>query len=299
MNKKRYFISLFLFFCAIRPTSAFSPQTALGVSPAIIEQVVEQKKIHTAKIFVFNVTNFPLPIKSSVRSFIPHLDASSWIEVDPADFILQPRERKEIKITIKPPNKTEPGGHYAVVYFQPLVPVENLSPQTAYLSARVGALIFLVVKGDMVEKAVVSDLKTVKFQEKSPISFQINFKNQGNIHLLPSGNVRIFNWQGKKIDELSLKPEIVLPKTARTFRAVWQKKYLIGKFFAAAQINYGSEHLKLQAGRIEFWVVPWLPLITLIGGLTIIIIFFILIRKRLFLAVKVLIGKEDALSEEE
>jgi hypothetical protein len=252
------------------------------------------------------VTNFPLPIKASVRSFIPKVsdealserekkifDASSWIEVAPADFILQPRERKEIEITIKTPKNAEPGGHYAAVYFQPLVPVETLSPQTAYLSARVGTLIFLVTKGDIVEKGAISDLKTAGFQERSPVDFKVDFKNQGNIHLLPQGIVEILNWQGKKIASVNLKPEVVLPKTAKSFRVSWQKKYLIGKFFAVAEVTYGSEHLKLKTERIEFWVIPWLQLVLLFILLTLIIIFFILVKTRIFLAAKVLLGKAE------
>ncbi|MCJ7829497.1 hypothetical protein MUP50_00185, partial [Patescibacteria group bacterium] len=163
-------IVAFLFYLVLTPVLAQETpnQSALGIAPAIIELVLDPGKRKETKVSVFNITNFPLPIKGHVKSFLPEnssdsseiFDASSWFKLEPSDFILQPRENKEIKIIVKPPLKAEPGGHYATIYFQPLLPVEVLSPQTAYLTARIGVLAFLIVKGEITEEASLDGIQT-------------------------------------------------------------------------------------------------------------------------------------------
>ncbi len=304
------FIAFFVFF----PSLVFSSQitfaqeqnqSALGIAPAIVELVLTPGKRSQTIISVSNVTNFPLPIKGSVKSFAGFeqesmevsmyseiFDSSSWMKIEPTDFILQPRERKEIKIIINPPLKAEPGGHYATVYFQPLLPVEVLSPQTAYLSARIGVLTFLVVKGDIQEKASLENLPRIPFRQFGPIDFKIPLKNEGNIHLNPSGEVLIKNIWGKEVAKLNLSSKIILPHTIRDLDFKWDKRFLLGKYHAQINISYGTEHQKLT-GEIDFWVIPWLSIILVFGVLTTILIFFIILRKRMGLALRVLLGKAE------
>jgi len=283
--------------------SAQPRQSALGVSPAIVELVLDPGQRSETTVSVFNVTNFPLPIKGSAASFtakedIPPgarnvFDASAWIELEPADFILQPRERKEVTISLTPPEGAEPGGHYATIYFQPLIPMEVLSPQTAYLTARVGVLAFLIVRGDIVEEASLGGIQTAKFRQFGPVEFVLPFKNEGNVHLLPSGEIVIADFRGREVEKLTISPVIVLPETTRELVVPWPKKYLWGKFTARTEVRYGSGPESLAGDPVEFWVVPWLPLVILLGLLTFLIIFYILARKRMGLALKVLLGRAE------
>lgn len=297
----KFFIFYLLFFIFAAPVSAEEAprQSALGVSPAVLEEVLgpgEEKKL---KIRVFNVTNFPLPIKGSVKNFTPNeeiseeakriFDASTWFKIDPADFILQPQENKEITVTILPPKEAEPGGHYATIYFQPLLPVEVLSPQTAYVAARVGVLAFLIVKGEITEKASLTDLTVPALQQFGPVNFKLGVKNEGNVHLLPAGQVTVWDWRGREVAKLPLTPSQVLPQTTKEFKFVWPKKYLLGRFRAQAQISYGAPQASASSSLREFWVVPWVPLSLVVFLLTGFGTFFILVRKRLRLALTVLL----------
>lgn len=100
---------------------------ALSVSPAILEVVADAGKPFTTVVTVTNITNVPLPIKGSVKNFTPNEDipqdpngifqAQNWFKIAEPDFILQPQERRKITVTISPPSKASPGGHYATIYF--------------------------------------------------------------------------------------------------------------------------------------------------------------------------------------
>lgn len=279
-----------------------TPQSALGVSPAIFELVLEPGTEKTETLRIFNVTNFPLPIKASVRNFTPKedipeeakktFDASAWFTLEPTDFILQPKENKIITVTISPPKEAEPGGHYATVYFQPLLPIEVLSPQTAYLTARIGVLSFLIVKGDIQEQASLTSWKTERFKQFGPINLNLQLKNEGNVHLLPAGEVTIWDWQNKEVVKVPLTPSQILPQTTKQFSFVWPKRYLLGKFLAQAQLSFGSEQQKLTSEKIAFWVIPWLPLTLAFFFLTLSSLLLIIVRRRLKLAWLVLLGRE-------
>ena len=284
-------------------------QTALSVSPAILEQVLDRGKKKETVVTVTNVTKFPLPVKGMVKDFIVSesfdsaqdkgiFDSSAWIKLEPSDFILQPLEEKKIKVTIAPPEKAEPGGHYATIYFQPMVPAEVLSPQTAFIAARVGILSFLVVRGEIIEKASVSELFVNKFQQFGPIEFRVSVKNEGNTHIVPSGGIIVTDFRGKEAGKISLTPAAVLPKTLRKFVLTWDKKYPIGKYLAKGEFLYGTEHLKMKTGPVVFWVVPWVPILCLTALLTTLVLFLTIVRRRIVLALKVLFGKAEVRGED-
>ena len=116
---------------------ALATESALSASPAILETVLELDKVTTTSVTIQNNTNFPLPIKGSVSAFLSTekineenkdtFNASRWFSLEPADFILQPNEVKKVEVTINPPKGAEPGGHYATIYFRPLIPQDAVS----------------------------------------------------------------------------------------------------------------------------------------------------------------------------
>ena len=298
-----FFFSLFFLSSFTKAEEEKPTQSALGVSQAMLELVLDAGQGRETTVSVFNVTNFPLPIKGMVKSFARAkgeminlgvdqqiFDASSWFQLEPADFILQPYERKEIKVMVLPPINAEPGGHYATVYFQPLLPEEVVSPQSAFLTARVGILAFLIVKGDIKEEASLGEIKTRTFHQFGPIEFKIPFQNEGNVHLTPSGEILINDFRHQEVEKLSFSPQIVLPQSSREMEANWDKKFLLGKFTAQINVSYGSEEDTLVRTMV-FWVVPWLLILITIFLLTLFVLFFILIRKRFILALKILFGK--------
>lgn len=284
-----------------------APQSALAVSPAIFEAVLDPGKTTKQKITVTNTANVPLPIKASVKSFTVNeevasenrgiFDASTWFKVQEPDFILQPKQKREVHLTITPPTDAEPGGHYATVYFQPLLPAEVLSDTTAYLTARVGVLAFMIVKGDIIEQAKpAGPLSTAKIQQSGPINFRFKVKNEGNVHLLPTGRVTIYDWRNREVAKLPLAPTMILPKTQKELTVTWDKTRSFGLYHAKLDLVYGSEHKPLMFVPASFWVLPWtVGLGILFGGL---MLFLALrYRRRLRRAWRELMGRSHKSAE--
>lgn len=279
-------------------------QSALAVSPAIMEHVLERGKATPFTVQVSNVTNFPLPIKAMVRSFTvqsaelekterARLDASSWFAIEEPDFILQPNQVRTVKGVIKPPADATPGGHYATVFFQPLVPQEVLSPSTAYLNSQVGVLTFLIVKGDVTKSATLSNpLQAPGLVRGGPIDFTFSIRNTGNVHIMPTGRVAIYGRDGAQVASVELPEGAILPDAAKDYTLTWDAAVALGNYRAELEVTYGEGDAKLPAASVRLWVVPWVEIIAAAAGGGIVVFITIKTRHRWGRAWRILRGKD-------
>ena len=283
-------------------------ESSLGISPAILELILTPGIETDTEIVVFNSTKFPLPIKSTVESFIANesfigsetivshdvFDSSSWFSVEPEDFIIQPNEEKVVTVKVFPPENAEPGGHYATIFFQPLIPEAFLSESATNLTTKVGALALSIVSGDIVESAEVASIEVPKLNQYGPVSLGTPITNTGNVHLLPSGSISIENMFTHKTTELAISPGTVLPKTQRVFKVDFGSKLMFGRFKALSHIKYGSSNKDLFTEETEFWVIPWILILVVITMLTGGILLYTIIGKNVFAAWNVLLGRADS-----
>lgn len=244
-----------------------SNKSALAVSPAIVEQVLTPGGTTSYKLNVSNLTNFPLPISGTVQSFTSLedivdvrkrqlYDASKWFVISEPDFILQPRQIREVTVTISPPRGSEPGGHYATVYFQPLLPEGALTPSTAYLSARVGSLAFLIMPGKLDERISVREFAAPYLDSSGPVPFTLQLENTGNVHLSPNSKLTVYDWLHKKTAEVTLNSGVILPGTKKTYTGSWEKPSGFGRYTATLTTKYGASKLTASTRTVTFWVLP-------------------------------------------
>lgn len=284
----------FPYFC--HPVFGQNNQSTVGVSPAIIESILLPNSSKRSTVYVYNLSENPLPIKSTVQKMIPQeeindnqeniFSSESWINIEPKEFILKPQERKEIKINIKIPKNAEPGGHYATILFEPLIP-QTSSTKSVGIATKVGILAFLVVKGDIVENCEIISFNTKKFWLSIPINLEITLKNTGNIHLLPRGKIVIRNLRKKIITVLPLNNNMVLPQTSKPINIEWTKNNIFGRYTAELELNYGSENQSLKSNSIVFWFMP-INYTLLFILLTLIVIYLTINKKKLKLVIKIL-----------
>jgi len=212
-----------------------------------------------------------------------------WITVEPAEFDLNPKEEKFIKFTITVPENAEPGGHYGTV-IAGAKGVTGPAAVGAAIAPRIGALVLLTVPGIMKEELVVKSFATPRnYFEYGPIPFAIRFENLGTVHIRPTGYVTVTNWLGKKVGDAEISPRNVLPGAVRKFEASLPGKWLFaGKYTATLTGSYGLSNIPLTPTVITFWAFPWkIGLVLLI-----VIILFILSRRRWLAAFRVLIKGE-------
>jgi len=99
-----------------------------------------------------------------------------------------------------------------------------------------------------------------------PMTFELNFKNQGDVRLTPFGKIIISNLFSKTVEEVTVKDWVVLRSSSRTQRAVWEPGFAFGKYTASAQIERGYNNLT-DVKTTTFYVLPVKILGGVLGGL--------------------------------
>jgi len=209
----------------------------------------------------------------------------SWVDPLPK-LLLIPREIKSMTATIHVPTNASPGGHYGVIRFTATAPsVEGGSGVS--LSASIGVLLLLTVSGKVNEGLKVDSFTvnnggspSTLFQS-GPLTFVERLKNEGNVHVKPTGQVSIVDMFGRKFAavNVNLPPGNVLPGSTRKFsqpldKTVIGTKRLFGKYTANLKLTYGTDN-KVLTSSISFWVIPY----KLIGGIILVLVAgFFLIR---------------------
>lgn len=248
-------------------------RTGLTVSPAIFEMTVEPGEVKEREFFVINIKDKPVPIVASIKSLHPveeiidpslsqSFNAASWIEMSESSHILSGKERRRLTAKVSVPANAEPGGHYATILLEPLVPVTTSRDNSAKVAAQVGVLVFITVKGDtVIDASFTKEPQISRLHTSRKVPVEVRVANTGNIHVLPTAKITVRNILGFTKDELPLKPRIVLPNTIKGFSTEWQGPRLFGIYSIQATGTYGSNQTELVGGRRFFVVVRWLPLI--------------------------------------
>lgn len=273
-------LSLFLIAVVFLPTQAMAAEagkTSLRLTPVIDELNVQPGEAQTSQVNLTNLSPLPLPVKGYARAFVATDEVGgsdypddqtpgavqSWFSLDQPDFILQPNQTRAINVKIQVPPKAEPGGHYATLFFESLVPTQNGADSSLYLSSRLGALYFFVVAGDIHTTGEISDFNTSSFHTGGPIEFKLAFQNSGNVHFKPQTKLVIKNLFGKKVGEVQDGGQNVLPGKLRRWQFDWKKPWLFGRYTARLEshITPGSPPIYKE---VSFWVIPIWQLLALI-----------------------------------
>ena len=206
-----------------------------------------------------------------------------YLKPEITEFTLKHGERMILPVEISIPEDAEPGGLYGTILISNNPPKSELETEkdTAKgqmrLISQIGTLVFVRVKGDVVEDGFLKEVKTgkieKKFYEKGPVSFAMLFENNGNVHLNPYGMVEIFNVLGKKVDEVEIKPFFAMPDSLRLAEVKWDKGMLFGRYTALVSINRGYQDI-IDQKSVNFWVIPWKIVLAALFGLFLIIWFF-------------------------
>jgi hypothetical protein len=167
---------------------------------------------------------------------------------------------------------------------------------------KVAALMLVDVSGDVNEELELTDFfisteqTTIRYDwiptnwilEGGELTFVTRFENKGSVHNKPAGFITITDGLGRELAKLPIDQRNVLPESRRVIETKWNPNGIVlGKIRAQVDVIYGSKNTPLFAAA-EFWMVPLAVLGPWIIGGTLGLIFIILFRKRLALALRVI-----------
>ncbi len=266
----------------------------LGIQPIRISHTLESGDSVSGVITLKNASDQSIKVDVEVQDFIPtpgtgdfHFvdraegvtSVRDWVTISsPDNFVFNQGESKQIPYTIKAPPDAEPGSHFGVAFF-----MASKIDDTGQLKVgtRVGMVIYVTVPGNFLQKGKILNFTAPKFIQKGPVDFKIKFENTGTVHFEPKGTIIITNIFGKKVGEIPVQGQVVLPTGVRDLTAQWNvASFLLGRYKAALEIKDGEGNV-LTAKSAAFYVFPIWYVLGFIAA--VIIIFFGLkfLRKRI------------------
>lgn len=251
-----------------------------------ITNVTASDLIYTSSVSDFSAKDESGSPKISIDDSLPATSSiRSWISVS-STFKLGSHQSIQLDATVTIPDNAEPGGHYGVISFSGSAP--EVSGSAVGLSASTGVLVLITVDGDIKENASMAEFfssqdgKQSWFFENGPVTFVTRVKNDGNVHIKPTGTIELRDMFGgltatMNVNKADSQEKIsnVLPNSIRRFESTYDKKWMFGRYTANLALSYGSKGQAI-VNTISFWVIPYK---LIIAGLFILItIIFILTR---------------------
>jgi hypothetical protein len=256
---------------------------ALEIAPPLLYLTVNPGQTVKTQILIRDISSGNLIVTGQVNDFVADGESGTpkvllnnnendpyslknWVSALPT-LELIPKQIKTLPVTLNIPANASPGGHYGVIRFTATAP--SLQGNGVSLSASLGALVLLTVSGKITENLTVQEFSvnhggtTGTVFGSGPVNFVERLKNNGNVHVQPTGQVTVTDMFGKKVGAVNVNspPGNVLPGSIRKFSepldsSVIGNKKLFGRYTAKLNVTYGTSKKALTAS-LTFWVIPY------------------------------------------
>lgn len=276
-----------IFFYLVSAVPAYGQEVrTFTIVPPSVQQALDPGGIKEGVMKVINDSSEPLTFTASVQDYIvedskgtpkvlpPNVlsnkySAASWIGVSPSTFTIAPHEKQILNYYVQIPNDARPGGHYAVVIFNPTNSA-GVEGSGASVETKLGTLFYLSVNGQIQQQSLVSRFFANSFQEYGPVKILTQIKNLGDLHVKPLGSIQITDIVGRTIQTEKLSEFNIFPTAMRDYENTVGKKLMIGRYKATLTAAYGKSNALPLIATVYFWVFPWK--VTLIALLAIVAI---------------------------
>ena len=276
-----------------------SAQTiSLSISPPILEAVIKPgEKIEQTyliensgsdTIISIDIYEFKeadktgvAKIGKSLKEYDP-LNFKSWFEIKepktiPGEKIkLAAKEKKEIKLSITPPENIENGDYYFTLVFRTELDDVFIKPESkaAISQAEIGSNILLTITKDGIinPKPEIKEFKAPKIIDSflGKLEYEIEIANKGNSFFKPVGKITITSSLGEKY-VLNLAPQNIIANSSRKINCIRDEqiipcqvptKIFLGPY--KATLMFQTEDKKVYEKTTKSFGIP----IIILGGLT-------------------------------
>ncbi len=255
MNYRLLTLSLLagLAMTSMASAQAMSLNGSVTLSPSKIELTANPGQ-HLRREFTIT-SQSPEDLRISLRfenlteGDAPKYPLTPYLSTAERAFILPAEGRVTVPIIINLPNDIPPGGFYGTALFSITSPTEATTGGKARVVTQLAPLIFLRVKGEVVESGSLID---VKFIDRT---FYLTYENTGNIYLNPYGTITVRNKLTKtESATLQVDPWFVLPGAMRIREVNLPESLSTGWYEANVKLNNGYAE-SVSEKTINFFVI--------------------------------------------
>jgi len=278
---------------------------------------VSSEKTMKVKIYPVDAVVSSQGVFNPLDEADPKKDIGAWIKMSESEVSLAPQETRIIPFTLTIPEDASVGDHLGAI----IAEKGELTPSgQAGLSikTRVGIRVWNTVPGEIVKNLQISNVSWEIINKKlSPKTttlekirtalglnkegfITLSLKNDGNVHLMPKGNIEIrdiFGGWVATLDNISLGTSALSQTT--TVPIKWEKPSLFGRLTAKITVLYGDN--QTATAEKSFWIIPW-TLIFIVILLAMIFVFGKLFWRLYYAKLKLkmtayTVGEKESLTE--
>jgi len=296
LKKLALFILFFILFFPLKTYA--QEQKGISVTPSILHLDLATDPAEYILTYT-NTTNSDINLLLSVKdfteledsyrlSFLEGKDAanykyslSSWISFENKNIQLAPNESKSVKVFIDKTRITK-GGHYASVL------AEIIQPRTGKqvdIKAVLSSLLFVRAStGNEVEDGKILSLRPDRDGVDYPESYVFRFQNNGNVHVVPYGIIKIYDILGNEVAKGIVNEDSLdaLPESIRRYQVNIKKgsSFLMPGFYTAKlSVHFGKSNTKLEA-KTTYFTQGSINLLVVFGVIVSVLLSAFILRKR-------------------
>jgi len=282
-------------------------ETTISVSPAILDLIIKPGETTQVILTIRNGGGFALPVSVSPKSLLLEeeeitnkesrkaSDASSWIKLDNAEFLLAENETKKVSVGISVPKEASPGGHYAQLSVRGLSLEQSQDTGASIVIPEVAVTVLVTVPGEVTT--------SVGFEKKDKLfplfltpgaDFKKSFTviNNGNIHDMITPSL-VIEKSGIELYRQKLSSRVVLPHTKKVFKEILQMPRDYGVYKAYIELQYANGQKTITTDKEVLLIAPKVWSIFSVAFLTFSGLYFYNHRKNTYKAWLVLTGKDS------
>lgn len=274
----------------------------LKVSPVIINVTLSPGKVHEHEVTIENLSAAPLPLRATLSDFLSGGEEGgyifeetrtnpllSWIKLNETEFILSPKEKKTLQMTITTPNAIPVGGYYGVLFFEPVQQGDQVS--VTKINSKIGVLMLanIGVADPNTKRAEILAFETDFINTDGTVPFLLRVKNIALNFFSAKPKLTItpmIDWKGQT-KEIELEEKIIFPGNVRRWTEERTIQDLTPNVYKA-QIVVSTGNGQTVQDEHYFIVFP-ITHAVIAGALILLILFLIIKRKRLGRALHALI----------
>lgn len=156
----------------------------------------------------------------------PRSDAYKWVQMNTTQWHAEVRQTTTIPFTLRVPANASPGGHYGIIF------AETKAQDDAAGIARkkrIGIVLYVKVKGDIVNEGRVTNIATGWFYSHPPVTATVTIEDKGNTDFTAQSKMTVTDLFGG-VKYTGSKDYNVLPGTTRDVSLTYDDPPWFGLF---------------------------------------------------------------------
>lgn len=246
----------------------------IGIQPNRIDVVVPYGETEVVQVIVTNPGDDALQVDTTLvglnmdqtgallwiesngsdaaGNIYPYANISPYITVAPSSFSIEPHSEIAILVQVRAPDAYHEGemaGCVGALWCDVVNTAANSEGASFFNNVfRLISFVLVQFDGGRLRTAALAPLPAYQ-DEKMDIHLPVLFSNQGNVHVVPTGQVIIREVEtGEIVDVLGLSGGTALPECPREYQAIWRNPSLRqGRFVAETTVTYDADRPDLTA----------------------------------------------------